>query len=53
MHLTHLSNITKDNDFVNKSVRLSQDFFLQDANFPHAPIAHVSKTILEKYILYN
>jgi hypothetical protein len=49
MSLTHLSNIAKGSDFMNKSTR----FNLQDANFPHALEAHVGKIILEKYVLYN
>jgi hypothetical protein len=28
MHLTHLSNIANDNDFVNKSVRLSKEILI-------------------------
>jgi hypothetical protein len=52
MHLTYLSNITKGNDFVNKSTRLSQDFVCKML-ISHALVAHTGKTISEKYVSYN
>jgi hypothetical protein len=43
MHLTHLSNVARGKDFVNKSAKLS----------PHLLRVHVGKTISEKYIFCN
>jgi hypothetical protein len=55
MSFTHLSNVARDKDFINKSVRLSHDLICKILISPPPPLlaVHVSKIILDEYVLCN